>query len=217
MNATPDVDTGSSESPAPSVSRLEAFKKEILNLPNLITIGRLFLIPPVIVLIDPTDPILNFFACMLFAAASALDILDGYLARRQGLVTVFGKFMDPLADKLMAMSVMVYLVYVGLMPPWLVVVMLGRDFYIQGLRTVAASMGVIIAAGEGGKLKTVFQLVGIRCVLVRYRYIWPLTGEFVDFHFMGMFFLYVALVLSIGSAITYTRSFAADLAGTRAS
>ncbi|MEM6996688.1 MAG: CDP-diacylglycerol--glycerol-3-phosphate 3-phosphatidyltransferase [Myxococcota bacterium] len=198
-------------------NRLEAFKREILNLPNLITIGRLFLIPPVIVLIDPTDPILNFIACLLFAAASGLDIVDGYLARRQGLVTVFGKFMDPLADKLMAMSVMVYLVYVGLMPAWLVVLMLGRDFYIQGLRTVAASMGVVIAAGEGGKMKTVFQLVGICCVLVRYRYIWPLTGQYVDFHLLGMFFLYVALLLSIGSAWTYTRAFAQELSGMRES
>jgi len=199
----------------PARTRLEAFKREILNLPNMITIGRLFLIPPVIVLIDPTDPILNFIACLLFAAASGLDILDGWLARRQGLVTVFGKFMDPLADKLMAMSVMVYLVYVGLMPAWLVVLMLGRDFYIQGMRTVAASMGVVIAAGEGGKLKTVFQLTGICCVLVRYRYIWPGTGEFVDFAFLGMFFLYVSLALSVGSAISYTRAFAADLSNMR--
>lgn len=197
----------------PRISRLEALKREILNLPNMITIGRLFLIPPVIVLIDPTDPILNFYASLLFAAASALDILDGYLARRQGLVTVFGKFMDPLADKLMAMSVMVYLVYVGLMPAWFVVLMLGRDFYIQGLRTVAASMGVVIAAGEGGKMKTVFQLVGICCVLVRYRYIWPLTGQYVDFQFLGMFFLYVALALSIGSGYTYTTAFVEKLRG----
>ena len=200
----------------PAKSRLEAFKREILNLPNLITIGRLFLIPPVIVLIDPTDPILNFYATLLFAAASGLDILDGFLARRQGLVTVFGKFMDPLADKLMAMSVMVYLVYVHMMPAWLVVLMLGRDFYIQGLRTVAASMGVVIAAGEGGKMKTVFQLVGICCVMVNYRYIWPLTDEYVDFHVLGMFFLYVSLALSLGSAFSYTRAFIEELRGMKA-
>ena len=132
------------------MSRYEAFKREIVNLPNLITIGRLFLIPPVLVLIDPTDPIRNFLAALLFAAASGLDIVDGFLARRQGLVTVFGKFVDPLADKLMAMSVMIYLVFAGLLPPWLVVLMLSRDFYISGLRSVAASMGTVIAAGEGG-------------------------------------------------------------------
>jgi CDP-diacylglycerol--glycerol-3-phosphate 3-phosphatidyltransferase len=194
------------------LSRYDAFKREVMNLPNLITIGRLFLIPPVLVLIDPTDPIRNFIATLLFAAASGLDIVDGFLARRQGLVTVFGKFMDPLADKLMAMSVMIYLVFAGLLPPWLVVLMMSRDFYISGLRSVAASMGVIIAAGEGGKLKTVFQLVGICCVMVRYSYQWPLfPDEWVDFHFLGMVFLYVALLLSIGSAAQYTFAFAQEL------
>jgi CDP-diacylglycerol--glycerol-3-phosphate 3-phosphatidyltransferase len=194
------------------LSRYEAFKREVGNLPNLITIGRVFLIPPVLVLIDPTDPIRNFIATLLFAAASGLDIVDGFLARRQGLVTVFGKFMDPLADKLMAMSVMIYLVFAGLLPPWLVVLMMSRDFYISGLRSVAASMGVIIAAGEGGKMKTVFQLVGICCVMVRYRYKWPLfEDEWVDFHFLGMVFLYVALLLSIGSAVQYTFAFAQEL------
>ena len=185
----------------------EALTREILNLPNLITIGRMFLIPPVIWLIDPTDPVRNFIAAMLFAAASGLDILDGALARRQGLVTVFGKFVDPLADKLMAMSVMVYLVATGLLPAWLVVLMIGRDFYINGLRTVAADRGIVIAAGEGGKLKTVFQLVGICCVLARYSYRMPWTEETVNFHFIGMVFLYVSLALSIVSAVQYTTGF----------
>lgn len=189
------------------MSAYEAFKREIFNLPNMITIGRLFLIPPVMWLIDPADPWRNFLACMLFAAASGLDILDGYLARKQGLVTVFGKFVDPLADKLMAMSVMIYMVLVGLLPPWLVVLMLGRDLYINGIRQVAAERGVVIAAGEGGKLKTVFQLVGICCVLVRYRYRLPLIDEWFDYRFVGMFFLYIALVLSIASAVEYTGAF----------
>ena len=189
------------------MSAYDALKREILNLPNMITIGRLFLIPPVIWLVDPVDPWRNFLACILFAAASGLDILDGWLARRQGLVTVFGKFVDPLADKLMAMSVMIYMVLVGLLPPWLVVLMLGRDLYINGIRQVAAERGVVIAAGEGGKLKTVFQLVGICCVLVRYRYRLPLIGQWFDFQFVGMFFLYIALVLSVASAAEYTMAF----------
>lgn len=189
------------------MSRYERLKAEVLNLPNLITIGRLFLIPPVIVLVDPTDPIRNMWAALLFAVASLLDILDGFLARRQGLVTVFGKFMDPLADKLMAMSVMIYLVWVGRLPPWIVVLMLGRDFYISGLRSVAASMGVVIAAGEGGKLKTVLQLLGICCILVRYRYRMPFTDELADFDKLGWVFLLAALALSLGSAWTYTTAF----------
>jgi len=194
--------------------RWDAFKREVLNLPNLITIGRLFLIPPVLVLIDPTDPIRNAAAALLFAAASGLDILDGWLARRRNLVTVFGKFVDPLADKLMAMAVMVWLVMTGALPPWIVIVMLGRDFYISGLRSVAANQGVVIAAGEGGKLKTVFQLVGICCVLAQYRYRMPWTEQLFDFHRIGMIFLYVALALSVGSAVTYTLDFGRSLRGT---
>ncbi len=184
----------------------DAFKREIVNAPNLITIGRLFLIPPVLWLIDPTDPIRNFIATILFAAASGLDILDGWLARRNNLVTVFGKFVDPLADKLMAMSVMIWLVQVELLPPWLVVVMIGRDFYISGLRSVAMSAGVVIAAGDGGKMKTVFQLVGICCVMARYTYRMPLSGD-VDFFLIGMVFLYMSLALSIISAVQYTAEF----------
>ncbi len=190
------------------MSAYDALKQEILNLPNMITIGRLFLIPPVLVLIDPTDPVRNLYASLIFAAASGLDILDGYLARKQGLVTVFGKFVDPLADKLMAMSVMVYLVVVQLLPAWIVVVMLGRDLYINGIRQIAAERGIVISAGEGGKMKTVFQLVGICCVLVRYPYRMPAmdTVNF-DFHAVGMMFLYMALALSVLSALQYTFGF----------
>jgi CDP-diacylglycerol--glycerol-3-phosphate 3-phosphatidyltransferase len=173
----------------------------------MITLGRLFLIPPVIWLIDPTDPVRNLYASLIFAAASGLDILDGYLARKQGLVTVFGKFVDPLADKLMAMSAMIYLVVVNLLPAWIVVVMLGRDLYINGIRQIAAERGIVIAAGQGGKMKTVFQLVGICCVLVRYPYRVPLFDTLFDFHAVGMMFMYLALTLSILSALTYTFGF----------
>lgn len=189
------------------MSAYESLKREMLNLPNMITLGRLFLIPPVIWLIDPTDPVRNLYASLIFAAASLLDILDGYLARKQGLVTVFGKFVDPLADKLMAMSAMIYLVVVGLLPGWLVVLMLGRDLYINGIRQIAAERGIVIAAGEGGKMKTVFQLVGICCVLVRYPYRLPFFDAPFDFHAVGMLFLYLALALSLLSALTYTGAF----------
>ncbi len=189
------------------MSAYESLKREMLNLPNMITLGRLFLIPPVIWLIDPTDPVRNLYASLIFAAASLLDILDGYLARKQGLVTVFGKFVDPLADKLMAMSAMIYLVVVNLLPAWLVVLMLGRDLYINGIRQIAAERGIVIAAGEGGKMKTVFQLVGICCVLVRYPYRLPFFDARFDFHAVGMLFLYLALALSLLSAVTYTGAF----------
>lgn len=193
--------------------RYEGFKREVLNAPNLITLGRLLLIPPVLVLIHPTDPFANAIASLLFAVAAALDILDGWLARRQGLVTVFGKFVDPLADKIMVTAVLVYLVWVLFVPPWVVVVMIGRDFYISGLRSVASAEGIVIAAGEGGKIKTVFQAIGICCVLVRYTYRMPLTGQMLDFHWLGMLFLYGSVILSLTSAVQYTLEFRRALQG----
>jgi len=191
--------------------KYDRFTKEVLNLPNMITIGRVFLIPPVLWLVHPHDPWRNFLAMLLFSAASALDLVDGWLARRRGLVTVFGKFVDPLADKIMVMSVLVYLVHVDLVPPWVVVSLLGREFYISGLRLVASSEGVVIAASEGGKAKTVFQLVGICCVLVRYPYRMLGTETYLDFRGLGMAFLYLSLALSVTSAVSYTRGFMAAL------
>jgi CDP-diacylglycerol--glycerol-3-phosphate 3-phosphatidyltransferase len=193
------------------------FTREVLNAPNLITMGRVLLIPPVLVLIDPYDPLRNFIAMALFALASVLDLVDGWLARRAGLVTVFGKFVDPLADKLMVMALLVYLVHVDAVPPWVVVVLLGRDFYISGLRLVAASEGIVIAAGEGGKLKTVCQLVGICCVIARYRYRLPFTDQYLDYHALGMALLYVSVLLSVTSAIQYTWSFRGALRERQAS
>jgi len=186
---------------------LESFRREVLNVPNGITIGRLFLIPPVLLLMGSDVLWRNLVASLLFATASGLDLLDGYLARRQGLVTVFGKFVDPLADKLMAMAVMVYLVALGALPAWLVVLMIGRDFYISGLRQLAAERGVVIAAGSGGKVKTAIQLIGICCVLARFRLEPPWLPFALDIAVLGVWLLYVALVLTVVSAVQYTWGF----------
>jgi len=173
----------------------------------MITVGRLLLIPPVLLLVGSHNRWAGFLAMLLFMMASLLDIVDGWLARRRGLVTVFGKFVDPLADKIMVMSLLVYLVAADRIPPWMVVVMLGRDFYISGLRSVASAEGVVIAAGEGGKAKTGFQLIGICFVLVHFRYRMLGMDDWVDYHKVGLVLLYVSLVLSIVSAIQYTAEF----------
>lgn len=186
---------------------MDAFRREVVNLPNGITIGRLFLIPPVLVLMGSDETWRNVSASLLFATASGLDVLDGYLARRQGLVTVFGKFVDPLADKLMAMAVMIYLVALDALAPWIVVIMLGRDLYINGLRQISAERGVVIAAGSGGKVKTAIQLIGLCCVLVRARFEIPGVPIALDFTWIGLALIYIAVVLSITSAIQYTFGF----------
>ncbi len=193
------------------MSRVDAFKREVLNLPNMITIGRIFLIPPVLLLIDQRDPYKNLAAMCLFLFASLLDVVDGWLARRQGLVTFFGKFMDPLADKIMAMALLIYLATEGRIDPWVVVVLLSREFYISGLRTLAISEGIEIVAGAGGKAKTAFQMIGISFVLLYFSYEAPFWGGMVDYHRLGLIFIYVSLVASIWSAITYTISFGDEL------
>src|SRR5690606_5548641 len=153
--------------------RYEGFRREILNLPNMITIGRLFLIPPVLLLIDKTDPWRCVLAAALFTIASVLDLIDGWLARRAGRVAVFGKFVDPLADKIMVSAVLIYLVMDDRVPAWLVVLLLTREFYINGLRSLASSENIIIAASQGGKAKTAFQLTGICFLLMHFRYRLP--------------------------------------------
>lgn len=190
----------------------ERFRREVLNLPNMITIGRVFMIPPVLWLMELADPLLCIFSALTFMTAGVLDLVDGWLARRAGLVTVFGKFVDPLADKIMVAAVLVYLAVDGRMPAWLVALLLTREFYINGLRTLASSEGVVIAAGAGGKAKTAFQMVGICFLLVHYRYRLPGFDEMIDFHRMGMVMLAISVVLSVLSAVEYTFGFGEALA-----
>lgn len=193
-------------------SNYQRFKREILNLPNMITIGRLLLIIPVLMLVDRSDPFLCVLSMLVFMLASGLDILDGWLARKQGLETVFGKFVDPLADKIMVMALLLYLVADGRVPAWIVVFLLTREFYISGLRLVAVSDGIVIAAGTGGKAKTGFQLVGICFLLVHYSYRLPGFDHAINFNRVGLILLGLSLIASIGSAFYYTQQFRKALA-----
>lgn len=206
MSAMPKQAARKARRPKQRRPRLEGFKREILNLPNLITVGRIAMIPPILMLVDKTDPLKGALAMAAFLIAGLLDLLDGWLARRRNLVTFFGKFADPLADKILVMALLVYLTWEGRMPPWLVVVLLGREFYISGLRMLALNEGVEISAGSGGKAKTSFQVIGIACVLIYFPYLAP-WGGWVRFYEIGLLLLYVSGVLSIWSAFTYTRGF----------
>ncbi len=198
------------------MKRFDRFKREVMNVPNMITIGRVFLIPPVLLLIDKTDPFLCVYAMLIFMLASVLDLVDGWLARRSGLVTVFGKFVDPLADKIMVAALLIFLVADGRVPAWMVVLLLTREFYISGLRSLASSAGVVIAAGAGGKAKTVFQLVGICFLLVHYPYRMLGSEGTLDCHSVGIVTLGISLFMSVVSAIQYTLGFGEALAEQRA-
>lgn len=182
--------------------------KQITSLPNLITMGRVVLIPAVLILMDNFSPLRSFLACLIFLVAAIGDFLDGYLARKRGEVSVLGKFLDPLADKLMVTAVLVFMVALARVPAWVVVLTIARDLAITGLRSIAAAEGLVIAASDGGKIKTALQFVGIIMLLIHFRY--PLLGlniAPIDFHAMGIRVLYLSLAMSLLSAVGYFRLF----------
>lgn len=189
-------------------------RREITNLPNLVTMGRLALVPIALVFIDNFSPLRSFIAAMLYLGAAAGDALDGYLARSRGEVSVLGKFLDPLADKLIVTAVLVFMVALGRVPAWVVVVTIARDLAITGLRSIASAEGLVIAASEGGKTKTALQLVAIMMLLIHFRYPILGLGVMVDYHRVGLVVLYISLGVSILSAVGYVRSFARVLGRT---
>ncbi len=138
-----------------------------LNLPNKLTLARVLLVPFFVafLLVEFGNGANRWIALAIFILASLTDLLDGYIARRDHLITNLGKFMDPLADKLLVSSALICLVGQGKAPAWMVAVIIGRDFIISGLREVAADNGRVIAASYWGKFKTTFQMVMI-CLMI---------------------------------------------------
>lgn len=138
-----------------------------MNLPNKLTILRVMMIPffLVFLLVDILGVYDRWIALALFIAASLTDLLDGYIARKYDLVTNFGKFMDPLADKLLVCSAMIAFVDLGQLPSWITILIIAREFIISGFRLVASDNGVVIAASYWGKFKTTFQMIMI-CLLI---------------------------------------------------
>src|SRR5215471_1529948 len=182
-------------------------RREFTNLPNLVTMSRVVLIPFVLVLIDNFSPLRSFLASLLYLGAAAGDALDGYLARSRGEVSMLGKFLDPLADKLIVTAVLVFMVQLGRVPAWVVVVLIARDLAITGLRGIASAQGLIIAASDSGKIKTALQLVAIMMLLIYFRY--PVLGTdiVIDYHRAGLWVLYISMAMSVISGAQYMRQF----------
>ncbi len=182
-------------------------KHPILNLPNILTMMRIAAIPLMAaLLLSPSQPA-GFWAAAVFALASITDWLDGYLARRMGIVTVFGKFLDPIADKLIVMAALIMILPFDRVPAWMVLVILGREIVITGLRGIASSEGIVIQASDLGKFKTIFQIVAILGLLLHYDYNW-LFGirhslVHVNMHNVGMFYLWIATLLTVWSGVDY--------------
>ena len=178
-----------------------------MNLPNAITIARIFLVPLlVVVLLTKFEgkQILGgrheLVGAVIFAIASLTDWLDGSLARRRKQVTTFGRFMDPLADKLLVTAAFVSIVQMGLAPAWMVAVILGREFLVTVLRSIAASRGVVIAASQLGKIKMVAEVTTILALI--------LGNEYLPHLFMlGIIALWVSLVTAVVSGVDYYRRF----------
>ena len=162
-----------------------------MNLPNKLTIFRVFLVIPFVALmLNGYD----LWAVAVFIIASLTDLLDGKIARKYNLITDFGKFMDPLADKLLVCAAMICLVEMGRLPAWMVIVIISREFIISGFRLVASDNGVVIAASYWGKFKTTFQMLMIIVLILN------LGGVF---DMIGLVLTWIALILTVVSLIDY--------------
>ena len=160
-----------------------------MNIPNMLTLLRIIMIPIFYIIFFSDITNNSLFAALIFIIASLTDWLDGFLARKWKVVTNFGKIMDPLADKLLVMTALVCLLTSFRIPAWAVIVILSREMAITGLRIIAASEGVIVAADKLGKFKTVFQMFAIVLLLLN--------------NFIGIYMLYIAILFTVLSGIDY--------------
>jgi CDP-diacylglycerol---glycerol-3-phosphate 3-phosphatidyltransferase len=180
-----------------------------MNLPNLLTLIRIFLVPLVVAALVQQNLRLeignkllvanDFFALTVFLAAAFTDILDGYLARRWKQVTTVGTLLDPVADKLLVSAALIALVEIRLLPGWMVILIIGREFAVSGLRSIAAAEGYTIKAGELGKSKMMLQVVGITLVMLSIR--WPGLRMF------ALAAMWAVVGMGLASAVDYFRKF----------
>ena len=183
------------------------------TIPNLLSLGRLAAVPFIVLLVWPgiESRTACFWAAMIYGIGGITDIFDGMLARRTNQVTVMGQFLDPLSDKLFYLVTMIALLQLQgpRIPFWVVMVVLSRELSITGLRTIAMSEGIVIAAGQTGKMKTLAGTLGMVFLLFHYPYLvnFGFFSTIIDFHIVGLWVTYVAVALSLVSGFNYLRSF----------
>jgi CDP-diacylglycerol--glycerol-3-phosphate 3-phosphatidyltransferase len=176
---------------------IPAEKRDVFNLPNTITMLRIGVIPVLFGLLSNPGPAMSLVIAILFIAAALTDILDGYIARKYEIVTTMGKFLDPIADKMIVNTAMILMIPIDRIPAWIVVVIILRDFAVDGIRNIASSEGMIIPASASGKRKTLCQIFAVSALIIHH----PFIGA--NAHLVGMVILYVALVLTVTSGIKY--------------
>jgi CDP-diacylglycerol--glycerol-3-phosphate 3-phosphatidyltransferase len=169
------------------------------TLPNRLSILRILFIPVIVFFISTQEDGLLLASCLLFIIAGITDGLDGYLARKMNLTSKLGLYLDPIADKLLVSSVLITLTYYHQIPLWITLILVGREFLINGLRAFYAMEGIAIYPSSSGKIKTALQLIGISCVLFN------IALERIDAiaHQIGLIIIYAALCFSIYSAVNY--------------
>ena len=172
--------------------------RRVFNLANNITFFRIVIVPVLIViLLYSTNKNSCLIAAALFIIAALTDWLDGYIARRQNLITSLGKFLDPLADKILVSVTLIMLLSLDRVPAWIVAVIIAREVAVTGLRIAASHEKIIIEASKLAKYKTVFQLSATAALLIHYTYF------NINFHLLGMTLLWIALVITLWSGLIY--------------
>lgn len=175
-----------------------------MNLPNKLTLGRIFLVPFIIVFLVVGEKVPNYTAGAIFLAAVLTDWLDGHIARNTSQVTALGKLLDPIADKLLISTALIALVQVGRAPAWMVVLIVGRELAITGLRTVAASQNIIIHASYFGKYKMLAEVAAVTFLILDWP---PQQWHSIITPSLGFFTLWAAIILSTASGIDYFLKF----------
>lgn len=180
-------------------------RQQILTLPNGLTITRVLVIPIIIILLFSEGSGYRLINAILFLLAAVTDTLDGYLARRRGMVTTLGKFLDPLADKLLIVTALIALIPARGIPVWMVIIIVGREIAVTGLRSIAAAQGMVIAAGSWGKYKTFLEVLSVFFLI--------LNGEYfsIDFQDAGVALLGVAVIFAVISGVKYFKDFLKEI------
>ncbi len=185
-------------------------RDQLLGIANYLTYGRIAVIPIVLLLMKmmqnplhlKRNILLGWITMSLTTLAGISDVIDGYYARKYGVTSSFGKFLDPLADKLLTMSVLIMMIPLHRVAPWIVILLIARDVTITALRSMAAGEGIEIAASDWGKRKTLMQMIAIGFLLVHY----PIFG-LLNPHRIGMALLGMTLAISLGSGLHYVWAF----------
>jgi CDP-diacylglycerol--glycerol-3-phosphate 3-phosphatidyltransferase len=190
-------------------ARRRTIRQDAVNLPNLLTMLRVVLIPLALWLIADGTPRACFWAGAVYTISAITDFLDGWLARRMGLISVLGKFLDPLADKLLVISTLLVMIAMEWVPAWAVIIIVARELSVTSLRVIAMSEGVEMAASQGGKEKAALQMIAVMMLMVHYPYEldFGVASVHCDFNAVGLVTLYISIFFALWSGGEYVKLF----------